>query len=57
MRMSLLLSIMYKLSETSPYFCKRYDATDQDSLTALQKYTSTLHQLTYDITTNTIDSI
>jgi hypothetical protein len=27
MRMTLFLSIMYKLSEISPYFCEMYDAT------------------------------
>jgi hypothetical protein len=32
MRMTLLLSIMYKLSETSSYFCERYDATGRAGL-------------------------
>jgi hypothetical protein len=32
MRMTLFLSIMYKLSETSPYFFERYDATDRAGL-------------------------
>jgi hypothetical protein len=46
---------MHKLSETSLYFCERYDATDRAGLTALQKYTATLHQLAYDIAVDTID--
>jgi hypothetical protein len=35
MRMTLFLSIMYKLSEISPYFCERYDATGCADLTVL----------------------
>jgi hypothetical protein len=46
---------MHKLSETSPYFCKRYDATGRASLTVLQKYTAALRQLAYDMTADTID--
>jgi hypothetical protein len=29
------LRIMHKLSETSPYFCERYDAIDRAGLTTL----------------------
>jgi hypothetical protein len=42
MRMTLFLSIMHKLSETSPYFCERYDATGHAALTTLQKCTTAL---------------
>jgi hypothetical protein len=34
---TLFLSIMHKLSETSPYFCERHDATGRAGLTVLQK--------------------
>jgi hypothetical protein len=37
MQMTLFLRIMHKLSETSPYFSERYDATGRVGLTALQK--------------------
>jgi hypothetical protein len=53
--MTLFLSIMHKLSETSLYFCERYDATDRAGLTALQKCISALRQLAYGIDTNTIN--
>jgi hypothetical protein len=46
---------MHKLSETSPYFCERYDVTDRAALTTLQKCTATLCQLAYDISTDIID--
>jgi hypothetical protein len=46
---------MHKLSETSPYFCERYDTTGRAVLTALQKCTAALHQLAYDIGAYTID--
>jgi hypothetical protein len=55
MWMTLLLSIMHKLSETSLYFCERYDATGRASLTALQKCTATLRQLAYGMAAYTID--
>jgi hypothetical protein len=35
MRRTLFLSIMHKLSEASPYFSERYDATGRADLTAL----------------------
>jgi hypothetical protein len=54
MQRSLFLSIMHKLSERSPYFTKRYDATDRISLTLLQKCTATLRQLAYDMAANMI---
>jgi hypothetical protein len=40
---------MHKLSETSPYFSERYDATGHVGLTALQKCTAALLQLGYDM--------
>jgi hypothetical protein len=46
-RRTLFLRIMHKLSETSPYFCERYDATGRASLTALQKCIAALRQLAY----------
>jgi hypothetical protein len=46
---------MYKLSEISPYFYKRYDATGRAGLTTLQKCTVALRQLAYCIATDTID--
>jgi hypothetical protein len=52
---TLFLSIMHKLSETSPYFSGRYDATGRAGLTALQKYTATPHQLAYVMAAYTID--
>jgi hypothetical protein len=53
--MTLFLSIIHKLSETSLYFCKRHDATDRAVLTALQKCTTVLHQLAYVMAAYTID--
>jgi hypothetical protein len=55
MWMTLFLSIMHKLSETSPYFCEMYDATGRADLTVLQKCTAALRQLAYDMATDTID--
>jgi hypothetical protein len=55
MQMTLFLSIMHKLSETSLYFCERYDATGHAGLTALQKCTVALRQLAYGIAVDTID--
>jgi hypothetical protein len=55
MQMILFLNIMHKLSETSSYFCERYDASGRAGLTALQKCTGALRQLAYDMATNTID--
>jgi hypothetical protein len=46
---------MHKLSETSSYFCERYDATGCASLTVLQKYTAALRPLAYDMAADTID--
>jgi hypothetical protein len=53
--MTLLLSIMHKLSETSLYFSGRYDATGCIGLTVLQKCTIIVRQLVYAMTTDTID--
>jgi hypothetical protein len=53
--MTLFLSIMHKLSETSLYFCERYDANGRAGLTALQKCTVALCQLAYDMAAYTID--
>jgi hypothetical protein len=53
--MTLFLSIMHKLSETSPYFYERYDATSRTGLTALQKCTTALRQLVYGMVADTID--
>jgi hypothetical protein len=55
MRMTLFLSIMQNLSETSPYFSERYDATGRVGLTVLQKCTVVVRQLAYGIATDTID--
>jgi hypothetical protein len=55
MRMTLFLSIMHKISETSPYFCEMYDTTGHAGLTALQKCTAALHQLAYGMAEDTID--
>jgi hypothetical protein len=54
--MTLFLSIMHKLSGTSPYFCEMYDVTDRAGLTALQKCIATLRQLAYDMIADTIDA-
>jgi hypothetical protein len=53
--MTLFLSIMHKLSETSPYFYERYDAIGRAGLTVLQKCTAILHQLAYNMSVDTID--
>jgi hypothetical protein len=53
--MILFLSIIHKLSETSPYFSERYDATSHVDLTALEKCTTALRQLAYGTATDTID--
>jgi hypothetical protein len=57
-RKTLFLSIMHKLSETSPYFSERYDVTGcAASLTALQTCTVALRQLAFDMAADTIESI
>jgi hypothetical protein len=55
MQRTLFLSIMNTLSETSPYFTERHDATDRIGLTLLQKCTTTLRQLAYGMTADMID--
>jgi hypothetical protein len=55
MWMTLFLSIMHKLSATSPYFSKIYDVTGRVCLTTLQKCTAVMCQLAYAMTANTID--
>jgi hypothetical protein len=55
MRRTLLLSIMYKLSETSSYFCEMYDAIGRADLTALQKCTAVLCQLAYGMAADSIN--
>jgi hypothetical protein len=55
MRKTLFLSIMHKLSETSPYFSERYDATGHIGLTALQKCTAVVRQLDYGMTADMIN--
>jgi hypothetical protein len=55
MRMTLFLSIMQNLSETSIYFSEMYDATSRVGLTMLQKCTVVVRQLAYDMTADTID--
>jgi hypothetical protein len=55
MRRTLFLSIMHKLSEISPYFSERYDATGRIGLNVLQKCTIVVYQLTYDMAADTID--
>jgi hypothetical protein len=56
MWMTLFLSIMYKLSETSSYFSGRCDVTGRVGLTVLQKCTVDVRQLAYDMTIDTIDA-
>jgi hypothetical protein len=46
---------MHKFSETSPYFCERYDATSRAGMTALKKRIAALRQLDYGMATDTID--
>jgi hypothetical protein len=55
MRRTLFLSIMHKLSETSPYFSERYDATSRVGLTMLQKCTADVRQLAYGMPADTVD--
>jgi hypothetical protein len=55
MRMTLFLSIMHKISETSPYFYERYDAIGRAGLTMLQKCTAVLRQLADGMAADTID--
>jgi hypothetical protein len=52
---TLFLSIMHKLSETSPYFSERHDATGHIGLTALQKCTVVVRQLANGMAADTID--
>jgi hypothetical protein len=54
MRRILFLSIMRKLSETSSYFCERFDITGRAGLTVLQKCTAALRQLAYGMAVYTI---
>jgi hypothetical protein len=46
---------MHKLSETSPYFCQRYDTTGRVGLIVLQKCIAALRQLAYSMTVDIID--
>jgi hypothetical protein len=46
---------MHKSSETSPYFSEMYDVTGRIGLTVLQKCTTTVRQLAYDMIVDTID--
>jgi hypothetical protein len=55
MRRTLFLRIMHKVIETSPYFYEKYDATGRAELTVLQKCTSALRQLAYDMSACTIN--
>jgi hypothetical protein len=55
MQRTLFLSIMHKLSETSLYFCERYNAIGRAGLTRLQKCIAALRQLAYGIAADTID--
>jgi hypothetical protein len=55
MQMTLFLSIMHKLGETSPYFYEMYDVIGRAGLTVLQKCNTALRQLAYDMTADTID--
>jgi hypothetical protein len=55
MQRTLFLSIMHKLSETSPYFTERHNATGRIGLAPLQKCTTTMRQLAYSMAANTID--
>jgi hypothetical protein len=42
MQRTLFLSIMNKISETSPYFIERHDATGYIGLTLLEKFITAL---------------
>jgi hypothetical protein len=55
MRRTLFLSIMHKLSEISPYFTERHDATGCIGLTPLQKCITVLRRVAYGMTADTID--
>jgi hypothetical protein len=55
MWMTLFLSIIHKLCETSPYFSEKYDATGHVDLIALLKCIADVRQLAYGMTTDTID--
>jgi hypothetical protein len=55
MRRTLFLSIMHKLSETSPHFSERYDTTGRIGLIVLQKCATVVRQLAYDMATDMID--
>jgi hypothetical protein len=55
MQRTRFLSIIHKLSETSPYFTERHDTTGRIGLTPLQKCTTVVCQLAYDMTVDTID--
>jgi hypothetical protein len=49
------LSIMHKLSKTSPYCSEMYDATGRVGLTVLQKCITNVRQLAYGMIVDTID--
>jgi hypothetical protein len=53
---TLFLSIMHKLSETSPYFSERHVATGRVGLTALEMRITVVCQLAYGMAVNTIDA-
>jgi hypothetical protein len=55
MQRTLFLSIMHNLSETSPYFTERHDATSHIGLTPLQKCIAIVRQLAYGMTADMID--
>jgi hypothetical protein len=55
MRMTLFLSIMYKLSETSSYFSERNDAIDCVAFTVLQKCIAVVRELAYGMAADMID--
>jgi hypothetical protein len=55
MRMTLIVSIMHKLTETSSYFSEIYDTTGRVGLTLLQKCTADVCQLAYGIAAYMID--
>jgi hypothetical protein len=49
------VSIMHKLSKTSPYCNEMYDATGRVGLIVLQKCITNVCQLAYGMTVDTID--
>jgi hypothetical protein len=57
MNKPLFLRIVHTLSERSPYFTQRPDATGRDGLSPLQKCTATIRMLAYGTSADQLDEV